>query len=184
MKKLLALLLLTASYQASAAMIKLDVSGAQDALNSPLTLSAILDVNEGDGETLSFSSFAMDVLFDNSLFSYMDGSISSLLPMGVVSQKNDSGVGVAYFNFGDVMIASDTTLFSLQLTALSPGTSTLSVMVNEMYSGGFMTQPMPVTLAQSSASQQVTVAQSVPVPQTLGLFALALGLLVARRRTR
>ncbi|GGW80354.1 hypothetical protein [Alteromonas halophila] len=182
MKILTALLLLLASANTSAAMITLDISGADDALTTPLTLSAILDVDEGSGEMVAFSSFNLNVLFDNTLFDYVTDSASSSLPMGVIAAQNPAGVGVTYFNLGDVMVSADTTLFSLQLQALSAGTTSLSLMLSELYSGGFMTPAMPVVLAQNTASQQVTVAQSVPVPHTLGLFVLALGLMLRRFR--
>lgn len=187
MKKWMFLAVMVLSGQASAAMITLDVSGAQDALNTPLTVSAILDVDELNGESVAVSTFNISLFFDESLFSFMAGSESTPLISPVFSQlvtvpAAANEVATTFFSDPEFVFTLDQTLFSIQLMALAPGVSDISVMVNQM-AGGFFGS-VPVQLSQNMATTQVTVAQSVPAPQTVALFAGALALLMSRRMRR
>lgn len=138
----------------------------------------------------SLGSYDLDVNFDAGVLSYSSitwGTQLDLLGLGslqaIDTAQAASGLlnlyEVSYDDVADLdsLQLNDFTLFTLTFTAINPGTSALTLNVNDLGDS------LGIGIAPSSVGGASVTVSEVPLPATLPLFAAGLLTLMRRRRS-
>jgi hypothetical protein len=183
MKKLFTLFLLVLSLNVNAGIISLDVSDT-DITNGEEVMVSILASDFAPTDTFNF-----DLVFDTSMFSYDDSSLTSDLFVSnsfSLFEVNafDGFIAFSFLDFFDPISDTDFVLASFNLTALTEGNSDFMFENVEFYAPFDGGDAILLPVSSNSDINIQASAASVPEPSTwvLVVFALlTIGLMQQKR---
>lgn len=171
------LMMLLVGFNAKAGLIEIDVDQNEVSAGSSVTVSLIAT---GFDE---FDLFDLDFVFDNSLFTYDNGSLQSDLPLddglfvlGLLATPVGDHLALSFFDFIP-FVGGDFLLAKFDLVSSGKGVSDFSF-ANVSFDNLFG----PLTVVNSSVQQvRVNGSTAVPEPATWALLVLSMLFIFAKR---
>ena len=170
MKKLILLMSFLFSLNTYASLITIELSEDEVVVGESITVNLIAS------EFSPFDTFDFDFVYDNSLFSFETGSLTSdlnsVFPFIFEENENINGLAISFVDFFSYT-NSDFLLASFQITAKSAGESDFYLGSVNFYNYNDLFND-PTLSVDSSSRASVIVQTSVPEPQTWLLLLTAL----------
>ena len=174
MKKIIAALAILVGFQTQAGIISVQVDPS-------VSLGNTVEVTILGSAFDAFDTLSFELEFDTSVFTYDDTSLTGALldASDFFYDVTEEFYGMAFYFLNDALIPSgDLILAKFNLLSVSQGSTDFSVV--NIFAENFL-DGLPVT-ADAGPTASAEVTNAVPVPATLGLFAVALLGFVRLRR--